>query len=395
MDLKGGAPRRILAPPSLENAMDSPGPWQNARDRFRLWAWRHYVDGEFAHPRLSYLFWEATLGCNLACRHCGSDCHRSSDLATELSGEEAVGALTQVAKDFGPRNVFLAVTGGEPLVRPDLFDVMGRVSRLGFAWGMVSNGWAVDDAVVEASRASRMRTLVISLDGVTPESHDWLRGAGSFDRAVSALDRYRRAGFLKSLQVTTTYHRRNIGELQAMYDFLVRKGIRDWRIVSVFPNGRAQRQSDFLLEPTELQRLLDFIREKRSKPRPIKVSYGDEGYLGCGYERRVRDFYFTCLAGVRIASILADGGISGCPNIPRSLVQGNVRQQSVKEVWETGFAKYRDRDWMRQGACAACSDFGICKGNSMHLWDAETGGPKLCHRDLLQKARETGGGEPC
>ena len=257
--------------------MDSPGPWQEARDRFRMWAWRHYVDGEFAHPRLSYLFWEATLGCNLACRHCGSDCHRSSNVASELTGDEAVRALTQVAQDFGPRNVFLAVTGGEPLVRPDLFEVMGRVSRLGFAWGMVSNGWAVDDAVVAASKATRMRTLVISLDGVTRESHDWLRGAGSFDRAVDALDRYRRAGFLKSLQVTTTYHRRNIGELQAMYDFLVRKGIRDWRIVSVFPNGRAQRQSDFLLEPAELQRLLDFIRDKRSKPRPIKVSYGDEG----------------------------------------------------------------------------------------------------------------------
>jgi len=371
--------------------MGIPAVIDDARDRFRLWAWRHYVDLEFAHPRLSYLFWEATLGCNLACRHCGSDCHRATDLSKELTGDEAVRALTQVAADFGARKVFLAVTGGEPLARPDLFEVMEPVSRLGFSWGMVSNGWAVDDRVVEASRRARMRTLVISLDGVTRESHDWLRGEGSFDRAVAALERYRRAGFLRSLQVTTTYHRRNIGELQAMYDFLVRRGIRDWRIVSVFPNGRARRQSDFLLEPAELRTLLDFIREKRSRPRPIKVSYGDEGYLGCGYERKVRDFYFACFAGVRIASILADGGVSGCPNIPRSLVQGNVRERSVKEIWEEGFAKYRDRSWMRQGACATCGDFGICKGNSMHLWDAETGGPKLCHLDMIRRAQGEAG----
>jgi radical SAM protein with 4Fe4S-binding SPASM domain len=363
--------------------------WSREKDRFRLWAWEHFVDFEAAHPRLSYLFWEATLACNMACRHCGSDCHRATDLSRELDGEEAYRALQGVARDFGARNVFLAVTGGEPLVRPDLFEVMGRVSRLGFHWGMVSNGWAVDDRVVAESRRTGMRTLVISLDGATAESHDWLRGAGSFDRALGALERYRRAAFLRSLQATTTIHRRNITELQAMYDLLVARGIRDWRVVSVFPNGRAQRQSDFLLQPDELRQLLDFIAEKRSRPRPLKVSYGDEGFLGCPHERRVRDFWYACFAGVRIASILADGGISGCPNIPRSLVQGNVRERSVKEVWENGFQAYRDRSWMRQGACATCGDFGICKGNSLHLWDATTGGPKLCHRDLL---RASGGG---
>jgi radical SAM protein with 4Fe4S-binding SPASM domain len=356
------------------------------KKRFNLWAWRHYVDFEFGHPHLTYLFWEATLDCNMACRHCGSDCRRSSDVSAELKADEVVKAFEGIAKNHNPRKVFVAVTGGEPLVRPDLFEVMGRINKLGFPWGMVTNGWAVDDRVVSEAKRTGMRTLVISLDGVSAESHDWLRGAGSFERAVSAIDRFRDAKFLKALQVTSTFHRRNINELEPMYRFLVDRGVRDWRVVSVFPNGRAAKQSDFLLQPEELKQLLDFIAEKRSKMRPMKVSYGDEGYLGCDYERSVRDFFYVCFSGVRIASILADGGVCGCPNNPRTLVQGNVREQSFDEIWNNSFQKFRDRKWMRQGDCAKCGDFGICKGNSMHLWDTEKSGPKVCHIGMIRDA---------
>ncbi len=357
-----------------------------AKKRFNLWAWRHFVDFEFAHPRLTYLFWEATLDCNMACRHCGSDCRRSTDISTELKADEVLRVFSEIARTHNPRRVFVAVTGGEPLVRPDLFDVMAQVRRMGYPWGMVSNGWAVDDRVVDQARRSGMRTLVISLDGVNAESHDWLRGRGSFDRAVDAIGRFRRAGFLRNLQVTSTFHRRNIDELEPMYRLMIDLGIADWRVVSVFPNGRAARQADFLLEPSELRKMMDFIAEKRSRPRPIKVSYGDEGYLGCQYERDVRDFFYACFSGVRIASILADGGVTGCPNNPRTLVQGNVRNRSFMDIWTNEFGKFRDRRWMRQGDCARCRDFAICKGNSMHLWDTEKSGPKVCHVRMLKDA---------
>lgn len=358
----------------------------DVKKRFNLWAWRHFVDFEAVHPHLTYLFWEATLDCNMACRHCGSDCRRSTDISNELKAEEVLRVFADIAKTHDPRRVFVAVTGGEPLVRPDLFEIMYRINRMGYPWGMVSNGWAVDDRVVSEARRAGMRTLVISLDGATAESHDWLRGKGSFDRAVDAIERFRRARFLRDLQVTSTFHRRNIDDLEPMYRLMVEKGVRDWRVVSVFPNGRAARQSDFLLEPEELRRMMDFIAEKRSKPRPIKVSYGDEGYLGCQFERGVRDFFYACFAGVRIASILADGGVTGCPNNPRSLVQGNIRERSFDDIWNNEFRKFRDRDWMKQGDCAKCRDFGICKGNSMHLWDTERSGPKVCHLKMLKES---------
>jgi radical SAM protein with 4Fe4S-binding SPASM domain len=272
---------------------------------------------------------------------------------------------------------------------------MAEVHHLGFSWGMVTNGWHVDAAAVKNCHRTGMNTIVISLDGASAASHDWLRGPGSFDRAVAAIDRFRNAGFLSTLQVTTTFHRRNLEELDAMFAWMQTHGVRDWRVLSVFPNGRARDQDDFLLEPNELRRLLDFVRAKRSRSQPVRVSYGDEGFLGPEYERRVRDFYFACLAGIRIASVLADGGIGGCPNVPRSLVQGNIRTDRLKDVWEGRFQPFRDRSWMRHAVnCAACTQFPQCKGNSMHLWDTGLGGPKMCHYQMLA-CEKPAGRQPC
>lgn len=362
------------------------------REQFHQWAWNRCLDLESAAPHLSYLFWEATRRCNLACRHCASACDGTTDRPDELAGDEVLAALSGVARDFGAANVFLAVTGGEPLVRPDLFEVMGGARDLGFAWGLVTNGWAVDDRVVEDSRRAGLQNLVVSLDGAGAASHDRLRGEGSFGRALAAVDRYRQAGFLRGLQVATAINAQNLPELQQMYDLLVEHGVRDWRIVSVFPGGRARGEPGLLLAPGGLAALLDFIGAKRSRPGPLKVTYGDEGFLGEPHEGRVRDHRFACLAGVRVASILADGTVTGCPNVPRVLAQGNVRRQSVKEAWETGFQPFRDRGWMRRGPCEACDDFGACRGNSLHLWDPEAGRTAMCHRDLLRQAAAAGEG---
>jgi radical SAM protein with 4Fe4S-binding SPASM domain len=101
-----------------------------------------------------------------------------------------------------------------------------------------------------------------------------------------------------------------------------------------------------------------------------------EATLGC---------YLACLAGIHIASVLADGGICGCPNVPRSLVQGHIRTDRLKDVWEQRFEAFRDRSWMRHATrCEACTEFPSCKGNSMHLWDTERGGPKMCHHRMLR-----------
>jgi radical SAM protein with 4Fe4S-binding SPASM domain len=356
------------------------------KKKFQLWAWNKYINLHNAHPRLGYLFWEATLLCNLGCRHCGSDCNRSFDTKDELKTGEVISAFRQMAQDFNPRQIMVAVTGGEPLVRPDLFEIMGAVRKMGFPWGMVSNGFCVDEKLVNECRRTGLKTLVISLDGACAETHDWLRGKGSFDRAVTAIKLFLKADFLRALQVTSTFHRKNIHELDATYDLLEKMGVKDFRALSVFPNGRAAKQEDFVLTGKELDHLLGFIRKKRLEGSTMTVTYGDEGYLGAFYEKEVRNHFFACMAGLRIASILANGDISGCPNIPRNLVQGNIRTERFRNVWENRFKQFRDRSWMRTGECADCKSFNVCRGNSLHLWDFENNRTKLCHVRHMENA---------
>jgi radical SAM protein with 4Fe4S-binding SPASM domain len=98
----------------------------------------------------------------------------------------------------------------------------------------------------------------------------------------------------------------------------------------------------------------------------------------------VRDEPYFCRAGINIASILCDGSISACPNIPRSLVQGNVGSDNLVEVWEKRFRPFRERGWLAKGRCAGCADWNCCQGNSLHLWDEDRGGAGICQRDILR-----------
>jgi radical SAM protein with 4Fe4S-binding SPASM domain len=76
---------------------------------------------------------------------------------------------------------------------------------------------------------------------------------------------------------------------------------------------------------------------------------------------------------------MVNGDILACPNIDRRLKQGNIVRDSFTEVWESGFKEFRDRRWMKTGECGNCSEWKYCKGNSFHLWDIDSGKPKLCH----------------
>ena len=117
------------------------------------------------------------------------------------------------------------------------------------------------------------------------------------------------------------------------------------------------------------------------KEGKIAVQYGCEGFLGA-YEGDVRNHFFACQAGVTVGSVLADGAISACASIRANYSQGNIYTDNFWEVWNSRFAPYRNREWMRTGECADCSFFRYCKGNGMHLRD-ENGKLMFCHLKRL------------
>ena len=333
---------------------------------------------------LDILFWEATLRCNAYCQFCGSRCGEVS--CEELTAGEIKNVFSSIAGRYDPSEIMINVTGGEPLVRQDLFEVMAYCHDLGFPWGMVSNGMLVTETAIDQMKQTGMRTISISLDGLG-ETHDALRGVpGGFERTVQGIRLLKRAAFLDHLQITTVVSRRNISELEQLYAFVVSLGVDSWRVALVDPIGRAKENRELLLDQTDLKKYLSFIKEHRGGPVPVETSCSH--YFG-RFEQEVRDTPFVCRTGVHVASILANGDIYVCPNVERrpELIQGNVRTNDFCDVWEKGFIQFRKNSVREGEKCRACPEWTNCHGDSMHTWDFDGRDPRFCIREMLPDSR--------
>lgn len=332
---------------------------------------------------LRTLFWECTLRCNLACRHCGSDC-RTEALQPDMPAKDFFRVLdTQITPHVDPHRVLVILSGGEVLVRPDLERIGRELYRREYPWGMVSNGMALDERRFESLLRAGLHTLTVSLDGFKEEHTAVRRNERSFERALAAAERAAREPSIAFDVVTcvTPALLKRIGEFR---DLLIDRGIRQWRIFTIFPVGRAAADPALQLSDEEFTQLMDFIAcTRREKSDRIRVSYACEGFLG-GYEMEVRDHFYTCQAGVSIASIRVDGAISGCTSIRSNFHQGNIYRDDFWEVWQNRFDKFRNREWARRGKCADCTMFRYCLGNGMHL-HGDNEELLLCHYDRLTK----------
>ena len=184
-----------------------------------------------------------------------------------------------------------------------------------------------------------------------------------------------------AFDVVTCVNPRNYPYLDKMADFLADMGLKRWRLFTVFPSGRG-KDPELQITDEQFRGLMDFIVRMR-ETKKIHASYGCEGFLG-EYEGKVRDHYYTCQAGLSIASVLCDGSISACTSIRSDFHQGNIYQDDFWDVWENRFEPYRNRDWMKKDECADCKMWKFCKGNGMHLRNAE-GKLNLCHYKRLYK----------
>lgn len=330
------------------------------------------------HP-LRQLFWECTLRCNLHCLHCGSDCKNIST-TPDMPAQDFLKAVDQVLPHVDPHQLLIIISGGEPLVRKDLEEVGMELHRRELPWGMVSNGLLLTPERLQSLMAAGLSAMTISLDGLE-EDHNWMRGNPlSFRNALRAITLLSQTSVV--WDVVTCVNRRNVRYLPALKQLLIEAGVKQWRLFSVFPVGRAKEHPDLQLPDEDFRYLLDFIAENRKIPdNPIKLQYACEGFLG-DYEGQVRDSFYQCHAGITVASVLIDGSISACTSIRGKFYQGNIYRDNLWEVWENRFENYRNRSWAKQGECADCKMFRYCEGNGMHLHDEE-GKLLLCHLKRL------------
>ena len=373
------------------------------------------------HP-LQQLFWESTLRCNVHCLHCGSDCS-SSELTPDMPAEDFLRVIDQsVTPHVDPHKVLIIISGGEPLMRTDLAQVGAALKQRGYPWGMVTNGLALTPKRFKELMQNGLRSMAISFDGMK-DNHNWLRqhplAFEGATRAIKLAAQYSQSILNPSLKgrtseqekdslplagspmtpaswgafreglgvgaliwdVVTCVNQRTIHQLEEMQQYLWSIGVRNWRLITIDPMGRAAENPELLLTPEQHRQLLDYIREKRKQG--LHISYSCEGFMP-EYELEVRDHLFHCAAGVSVASILIDGSISACTSVRGKYYQGNIYKDDFWDVWENRFEPYRNREWMRkQEPCNTCKLFRYCEGGGMHL-RREDGSLMLCHHNKLK-----------
>lgn len=344
---------------------------------------REYREYLRMHPKLTYLFVEMTEQCNLRCLHCGSDCTQTKKqyIDTKLLSD----TFRQIAADFNPQTVMVCLTGGEPLLHPDFFEIVREIVRLGFPWGMTTNGTLIDRECALRLKECGLNSITISLDGLK-ESHEWLRNVrGCFEKTIEAVK------YLNSVnvpvQITSVMHKRNFSELEKLYQLMCDMKVASWRVINMEPIGRALKNKELLLSYHEIVQLLNFIKEKRYSPdTDIDVRFGCSHYLSYEFEHEVRDNYFICGAGIYVGSILCNGDIYSCLDIERrkELVQGNIATDRFADVWKNRFKEFRADRAEASEKCSACKERAFCNADSMHTWDFKQNEPMFC---ILRKER--------
>ncbi|MEN8121252.1 MAG: radical SAM protein [Bacteroidota bacterium] len=337
-----------------------------------------YKSIEIKEHKLSYLFLEITRKCNLDCLHCGSDCKAEVN-NPELTTESWIKIIDYIEKTFS-KSVAFILTGGEPLMHPDIYKIGHYIKGKGMRWGMVTNGIILNESQLTKLIDSGIYSITLSLDGLE-ETHNWLRNSkNAFKKTCTALSLIGNSN-ITFKDVVTCVSPKNLHELDKIAEFLIKNNIQEWRLFRIFPSGRAKNNKELNLTFEQTQELLQFIikNKKVYLAKGLNINLSCEGWVPMQTDLKVRDNPFFCRAGINIASILSDGTITGCTNNHEGFHVGNILKDNFSQVWENSFDIFRKREWLSETTCKSCKHFKQCNGSSIHLWEMGDSKPKFCY----------------
>jgi MoaA/NifB/PqqE/SkfB family radical SAM enzyme len=338
------------------------GSWLQAKGPHDYWLKRAVPD-DFAvaeHARLTTLWrerclplrvvtWSVTNRCSLRCEHCGvfGGERRYADLSI---AEFASAVPDMIRLGVG----YVVLTGGEPLLRPDLFDIIKLLRACDFKVGMVTSGFGFSK--VQASFAAQpVDSISVSIDGLEA-SHDRLRGRqSSFAQALATVGMARDIG-VPLVTVATCVHAGNLADLPALREAIFTSGAQHWILRPISPVGRAIAHDELALADDQLFELLCFARESLRAGYDVVVA--DLGYLG-PWDSELNLGPYFCPLGWDALTILPNGDVKGLgeDHLP---VEGNIRSASLVDIWLDGFAHYRTP--VLPAECDGCEAFGRCRG---------------------------------
>jgi radical SAM protein with 4Fe4S-binding SPASM domain len=334
--------------------------------------------------------WNLTQRCNLHCAHCYMSAFASADTAQELSTQECRRIIDEIAA--ANPHVFLILTGGEPLLRKDLFDLAARGADQGFTVVLGTNGLLLRDKQARQMRQSGIQGASISLDSTDASEHDTFRQLpGAWRGAVRATEALRNEGLDFSIHTSITTW--NVEEIPAMIDLARELGAKVLNFFFLVRTGRGEGLTDITSE--QYEQILTYLARVQGLGNPGDGGSGElpsvfdqpedpwtvpAGRAGgliirakCApFFRRILYMldanspllqnyaHGSCPAGKAYCRIMPEGDVTPCPYMP--LVAGNLRQHSFTDIWRKAAVFETLRDPQLGGRCGACEFSKICGG---------------------------------
>jgi MoaA/NifB/PqqE/SkfB family radical SAM enzyme len=308
--------------------------------------------------------WHLTERCNLRCRHCYQENQNSAEMTfPEIAGNiEAAARMVQEWQEIYDIEFLPSfnVTGGEPFLRQDFFPILEQMLATGFEVYILSNGTLISEDKAQKVADLGVHGVQVSLEG-TEETHDRIRGKGSFAAAVAGIRYLLGAGVKVSLN--TTISRLNAANFRELVDLAVSLGVPRLGFSRLVPSGRGTGLLDQMLSTPEVKEFYTDILALRGDGLEIvsgdpvasqmesPPSPADKGDIALG----------GCAAGISGLTLLPDGTVTPCRRLPLAI--GNVRRESLRELWAASpvLEALRDRSRYR-GSCGECPRWAQCRG---------------------------------
>lgn len=327
------------------------------------------------------IFWNLTDRCNLSCTHCYNQSGPGRTTEGELTTAEAMQVIDDLAGMGVPLILF---SGGEPLMRADIWELAQHARSRGLKMALSTNGTLITPDIARTIKESGIEYAGISLDGARAETHDRFRNsAGAFDQTIRAFSACREAGLRCGVRVTLT--KENCHELEALVDLPLSLGASRFCLYWLVPTGRGiDSYARLQLDKNEVTEALSLLYRKAKETDPATMEFltvdapQDCIHLLASMEQdRSEDLADArelleslnggCSAGTRVANIDAQGNVYPCQfaRSPEFLV-GNVRNRPFSSIWaDTSnpvLARFRDKQAQFGGRCRACNYRDLCGG---------------------------------
>lgn len=326
-------------------------------------------------PRL--VAWEVTRRCNLNCVHCRAASEKGP-YPGEFKTDKSLEVLDQIAAVGKP---IVILTGGEPLLREDIFDLARSGTELGLRMVMATNGTLVSPEIARQIKDSGIKRISISLDGATaPEHDDFRKVPGAFEKTLAGIQFLKDAGI--EFQVNTTVTRHNIGEVERILEMAVELGACAHHIFLLVSTGRAKDMVDQEIDARQYEELLHwFYQMKKEVPIHLKATCAPHYYRILREEAHARGEkvdYETygldavtrgCLGGTAFTFISHDGIVQPCGYL--ELNCGDLKTASFGHIWENSEVFKKLRDFSAYGGkCGKCEYVRVCGGCRARAFEA-------------------------